>query len=150
MYKFIDLFCGIGGFRLALEKRGLECVFSSDIDGYAQEAYKKNFGEIPANKIPKHDILCAGFPCQPFSISGKMGGVKDPRGRLFYEIHRIVKYHKPSILLLENVKNILTIANGNVIKKIEKRLNEIGYNLYKHILNASFLVFLKLGKEYIL
>jgi DNA (cytosine-5)-methyltransferase 1 len=146
MYKFIDLFCGIGGFRVALEKRGLECVFSSDIDSYAQEAYKKNFGEtpagniteIPANKIPKHDILCAGFPCQPFSISGKMGGVKDPRGRLFYEIHRIAKYHKPSILLLENVRNILTIADGNVIKKIEKRLNEIGYTLYKHVLNASF------------
>jgi DNA (cytosine-5)-methyltransferase 1 len=110
MYKFVDLFCGIGGFRVALEKRGLECVFSSDIDSYAQEAYKKKFGEtpagniteIPANKIPKHDILCAGFPCQPFSISGKMESVKDPRGRLFYEIHRIAKYHKPSILLLEN------------------------------------------------
>lgn len=146
MYKFIDLFCGIGGFRVALEKRGLECVFSSDIDPYAQEAYKKNFGEkptgditeIPANKIPKHDILCAGFPCQPFSISGKRGGASDPRGRLFYEIQRIAEFHKPYILLLENVKNILTIDNGNVIKTIETKLDESGYNLHKHVLNASY------------
>lgn len=146
MYKFIDLFCGIGGFRVALEKRGLECVFSSDIDPYAQEAYKKNFGEkptgditeIPAKKIPKHDILCAGFPCQPFSISGKHGGTSDPRGRLFYEIQRIAEYHKPYILLLENVKNILTIDSGNVIKTIETKLDESGYNLHRHVLNASF------------
>lgn len=146
MYKFIDLFCGIGGFRVALEKRGLECVFSSDIDPYAQEAYKKNFGEkptgditeIPASKIPKHDILCAGFPCQPFSISGKHGGTSDPRGRLFYEIQRIAEYHKPYILLLENVKNILTIDSGNVIKTIETKLDESGYNLHRHVLNASY------------
>jgi len=143
---FIDLFCGIGGFRVALEKQGLECVFSSDIDPYAQEAYKRNFGEkpsgditaIPAKNIPKHDILCAGFPCQPFSISGKHGGVSDPRGRLFYEIQRIAEYHKPSILLLENVKNILTIDNGNVIKAIEQKLSESGYYLHRHILNASY------------
>lgn len=146
MYKFIDLFCGIGGFRVALEKRGLECVFSSDIDPFAQEAYKQNFGEkpsgdimeIPANKIPKHDILCAGFPCQPFSISGKHGGTSDPRGRLFYEIQRIAEYHKPYILLLENVKNILTIDGGNVIKTIEQKLDESGYTLDKHVLNASY------------
>jgi DNA (cytosine-5)-methyltransferase 1 len=146
MFKFIDLFCGIGGFRVALEKRGLECVFSSDIDPYAQEAYKQNFGEkpsgditeIPERKIPKHDILCAGFPCQSFSISGKMGGVLDPRGRLFYEIKRIAEYHKPIILLLENVKNILTIDNGNVTRTIEAALSEIGYDLYRHVLNASY------------
>jgi DNA (cytosine-5)-methyltransferase 1 len=145
-YKFIDLFCGIGGFRVALEKCGLECVFSSDIDPFAREAYKKNFGDlpngdittIPAKKIPKHDVLCAGFPCQPFSISGKQGGVLDPRGRLFYEILRITEYHKPYILLLENVKNILTIDNGNVIKTIEQKLREINYSLHKHILNASY------------
>jgi len=146
MYKFIDLFCGIGGFRVALEKRGLECVFSSDIDIYAQEAYKQNFGETPsgdimqisANNIPKHDILCAGFPCQPFSISGKRGGMEDSRGRLFYEIQRIAEYHKPYVLLLENVKNILTIDNGNIIKIIETKLDEIGYDLYKCLLNSSY------------
>ncbi|MDR3195556.1 MAG: DNA cytosine methyltransferase [Endomicrobium sp.] len=146
MYKFIDLFCGIGGFRVALEKRKLECVFSSDIDAYAQEAYERNFGEkpigdimeIPEKKIPKHDILCAGFPCQSFSISGKRVGISDPRGRLFYEIQRIAGYHEPYILLLENVKNILTIDGGNVVKTIQTNLDKIGYNLYKHVLNASY------------
>ena len=146
MYKFIDLFCGIGGFRVALEKRGLECVFSSDIDTFAQEAYKQNFGEkpegditeIPSKKIPKHDILCAGFPCQSFSISGKQQGITDARGRLFYEIQRIAERHQPHILLLENVKNILTIDNGRVIKTIEQKLGEIGYDLYRHILNSSY------------
>ncbi|AHA27538.1 DNA cytosine methyltransferase [Candidatus Liberibacter americanus] len=146
MYKFIDLFCGIGGFRLALEKRGLECVFSSDIDPHVQEVYKQNFGEkasgditeIPAKKIPKHDILCAGFPCQSFSISGKHEGISDPRGRLFYEIQRIAQYHQPYVMILENVKNILTIDGGNVIKTIEQKLDEIGYMLNKHVLNASY------------
>ncbi len=146
MLKFIDLFCGIGGFRLALEERGLECVFSCDIDSYVQEVYKQNFGEKPkgditeisVKNIPSHDILCGGFPCQPFSISGKMKGTEDPRGKLFYEIVRIAKYHKPKVMLLENVKNILTVDKGNVIKTIEKELEEIGYYLYKRLLNASF------------
>ena len=144
--KFIDLFCGIGGFRVALEKYGLECVFSSDIDRHAQDAYYKNFKEKPngditeisEKKIPNHDILCAGFPCQSFSISGKQAGIKDPRGRLFYEIIRISNYHKPKILLLENVKNILTVDNGNVIKRIETKLDEIGYKVEKHVLNSSY------------
>lgn len=146
MYKFIDLFCGIGGFRLALEKRGLECVFSSDVDPHVQEVYKQNFAEkpcgditeIPAKKIPKHDILCAGFPCQPFSISGKREGIYDSRGRLFYEIQRIAQYHQPYVIMLENVKNILTIDGGNVIKMIEQKLDESGYILYKHVLNVSY------------
>jgi len=146
MTTFIDLFCGIGGFRLALEKRGLQCVFSSDIDPNAQEVYEHNFKEkphgdiieVPSKKIPKHDILCAGFPCQPFSISGKHGGVSDSRGRLFYEIQRIAEYHKTPILILENVKNILAIDGGKVIKKIENKLDKIGYDLFKHVLNASY------------
>ena len=144
--KFIDLFCGIGGFRVALEKYGLECVFSSDIDRYAQDSYYKNFKEKPngditeisEKKIPNHDVLCAGFPCESFSISGKQAGIKDSRWRLFYEIIRISNYHKPKILLLENVKNILTVDNGNVIKTIEAKLDEIGYNVKKHILNSSY------------
>lgn len=145
MYKFIDLFCGIGGFRLALEKRGLECVFSSDIDINAQKAYKKNFGdvpkgditEIPSNMIPKHDILCAGFPCQSFSISGKQRGILDPRGQLFFEIERIASYHKPYLLLLENVKNLAVISNGKALKIIRESLNNIGYDMYNYLLNAS-------------
>jgi len=145
MYRFIDLFCGIGGFRRALEEKGLECVFSSDIDKDVQETYKRNFGdtpygditEIPESKIPKHDILCAGFPCQSFSVSGKMLGIGDDNGRLFYEIIRIAQYHQPYVLLLENVKNILNINNGSVIMTIDKKLDEIGYKVHRHVLNAS-------------
>lgn len=146
MYKFIDLFSGIGGFRLALEKKGMECVFASDIDEKVNAAYKKNFGdkpfgditEISERKIPKHDILCAGFPCQSFSISGKMNGFSDTRGRLFYEIVRIAQYHQPYVLLLENVKHILTVDDGKVIKTIESKLDEIGYRISKHVLNSSY------------
>jgi DNA (cytosine-5)-methyltransferase 1 len=131
---------------VALERRGFECVFSSDIDPYAQEAYMKNFGEKPEgditeisnNRIPKHDILCAGFPCQAFSISGKMGGISDSRGRLFYEVIRVAEYRKPYVLLLENVGNILSIDGGNVASIIEKKLDLIGYDLHKHVLNSSF------------
>lgn len=146
MYKFVDLFSGIGGFRYALEKKGMKCVFSSEIDAKAQEAYSKNFGEkphgditeIPEKAIPAHDILCAGFPCQSFSISGDMKGLDDNRGRLFYDIVRIAQYHQPYVLLLENVKNILTVDDGKVIQTIETKLDEIGYVLHKHILNASY------------
>lgn len=146
MNSFIDLFCGIGGFRVALQKKGLKCVFSSDVDKYVQDAYEENFGDRPegditkisATKIPKHDILCAGFPCQSFSISGDMQGLKDNRGRLFYEIVRIAEHHKPKILLLENVKNILTVGNDkSVIKTIKKELDRIGYHLHISILNSS-------------
>jgi DNA (cytosine-5)-methyltransferase 1 len=145
MLKFIDLFCGIGGFRVALERLGHRCIFSSDIDRYAQEAYYANFGDRPAGDIceisekdiPEHDILCAGFPCQSFSVSGKQSGIEDPRGKLFFEILRIANYGNPKFLLLENVKNILSIDNGQIIKIIESKLNEIGYILQKCVLNAS-------------
>lgn len=145
MRYFVDLFSGIGGFRIALEKLGLSCVFSSEIDSHARSAYFKSFGDIPAGDIrsikakdiPKHDVLCAGFPCQPFSISGKHKGLKDSRGRLFYEIIRIAKYHKPTIILLENVKNILIVNGGEVISIIESQLTKLGYKLYRSTLNAS-------------
>jgi len=145
MYSFVDLSCGIGGFRLALEGKGLECVFSRDIDKGVQEAYYKNFGErlagditeISAHKIPKHDILCAEFPCQPFSISGKQDGMNIENGRLFYEIIRVAQYHRPLVLLLENVKNILSINYGAVLKTIEVKLDEIGYKMQKDLLNTS-------------
>ncbi len=93
--------------------------------------------EIKASEIPKHDILCAGFPCQSFSVSGKQKGLKDNRGRLFYEIIRIAEYHKPYILLLENVKNILAVDGGRVIKTIETKLDEIGYKVHYSLLDAS-------------
>lgn len=145
MFRFIDLFCGIGGFRLALQKQGMECVFSSDIDPCVQSIYERNFGdkpygditEIPERDIPPHDILCAGFPCQPFSISGKMENFNDDRGRLFYEIVRIARFHKPLVMLLENVKNIVSIDNGSVVKTIQSKLEEVGYEVHMHVLNAS-------------
>ena len=145
MYTFIDLFCGIGGFRKGLEGKGLQCVFACDINKDIQDTYKKNFGDtphgditaIPENHIPQHDILCAGFPCQSFSISGKMDGMTSSNGKLFYEIIRIATHHQPYILLLENVKNILTVNNGSAIKTIDQKLDAIGYTVHRHVLNAS-------------
>ncbi len=145
MHRFIDLFAGIGGFRRALEREGMDCVFSSEIDKAARETYSKNFGEEPAGDIcnidarliPKHDILCAGFPCQSFSRSGKMRGFDDERGRLFFEIIRIAKHHKPLVLILENVKTILTVDNGNVLQEIYQNLEAIGYRLDHATLNAG-------------
>lgn len=146
MKTFIDLFAGIGGFRVALEDQGLECVFSSEIDGEASHVYYDNFREKPygdittihEKDIPAHDILCAGFPCQSFSISGNHTGFRDTRGQLFYDIVRIAEYHKPSLLLLENVRNILTIDKGQVLRTIEKELDGIGYTVYHSLLNASY------------
>ena len=145
MFTFIDLFAGIGGFRVALQRQGLNCVFTSEIDEKARNVYERNFNDkthgdickIKEEDIPSHDILCAGFPCQSFSISGKRTGLKDTRGRLFYEIVRVARYHKPLVLLLENVRNILTIDNGEVIKTIYKEFNDIGYDVQYCILNAS-------------
>lgn len=145
MYKFIDLFSGLGGFRIALQKKGMTCVFSSEIDKDVRDAYIRNFKDKPAgdikevseSEIPKHNILCAGFPCQPFSISGSKKGLSDERGRLFYDIIRIARYHQPYVLLLENVKNILSIEGGKVIKTIESKLREINYRVIYTSLNSS-------------
>lgn len=144
-YKFIDLFCGIGGFHIALSSFGAECVFASDVDEKARNVYKKNYGiepqgditKIKNKEIPAHDILCAGFPCQPFSISGKQNGFKHPSGKLFYQIIRIARYHKPKILLLENVKNLSTHNDSKTILEIRKQLNQIGYDVYDQVLIAS-------------
>ncbi|MEK6835125.1 MAG: DNA cytosine methyltransferase [Nanoarchaeota archaeon] len=144
-FKFIDLFAGIGGFRIALEKHGAKCVFSSEWDKEAQKTYKENFGEMPhgditkinEKDIPKHDIICAGFPCQAFSISGKQRGFKDTRGTLFFDIVRIAKYHQPKILFLENVKNLVKHYQGNTLKIILKILDETGYDTYYKVLTAS-------------
>jgi DNA (cytosine-5)-methyltransferase 1 len=119
-YRFIDLFAGIGGFRIALESFGANCVFSSEWDKHAQKVYAANFGDFPAGditqilaeEIPAHDMLCGGFPCQPFSISGKQKGFDDTRGTLFFDIARIIKYHKPKVLFLENVRNFESHDTG--------------------------------------
>lgn len=144
-FKFIDLFCGLGGFRLAFEEIGGECVFSSDIDVAVQKTYALNFGEIPygditqidTKNIPEHDILCAGFPCQPFSIAGKRLGFKDTRGTLFFEIARILKDKKPTAFILENVKGIVNHDSGKTINVIINTLYEIGYDCKHTILNAK-------------
>ena len=142
---YIDLFCGIGGFHLALSSFGAKCVFASDIDSKARAVYKKNFGITPAGditkiknkEIPPHDILCAGFPCQPFSISGNQKGFNDPHGKLFFQIIRIARFHKPKILILENVKNLKTHNNCETMTEIRKQLNGIGYDVYDEVLSAS-------------
>ena len=144
-YRFVDLFCGIGGFRTALEKEKLECVFSSDINEDNQDVYEENFGDRPygditdihEKNIPEHDILCAGFPCQSFSVAGKRKGLNDKRGQLFYDITRIAEYHQPNIILLENVITILSIDNGNVLDEIVNRLQNINYRVLYFILNSS-------------
>jgi DNA (cytosine-5)-methyltransferase 1 len=144
-FLFIDLFAGIGGFRIALEELRGKCIFSSEWDKKAQETYNANFNESPVgditkiseNEIPKHDVLCAGFPCQAFSISGKQQGFEDTRGTLFFDIARIASYHKPSVLLLENVKNFVNHDGGKTIKIVYDTLEKIGYDVYHEVLNAS-------------
>ena len=145
MITFIDLFAGIGGFRLALERHGLPCVFSSEIDDYARKAYWANFAEYPAGDItaidakdvPAHDVLCAGFPCQSFSLSGFRQGFKDKRGELFFEIIRIAKHHQPKVMLLENVVGLVSIDGGDILKLMINELEAIGYEVQCQILNSS-------------
>ena len=113
--KFIDLFCGIGGFRLGFESNGMECVFSCDFDKNVQDVYEDNFGERPFSDItkldpvdiPDFDILLGGFPCQPFSISGKKGGFNDTRGTLFFDVCRVISEKQPKVIVLENVKHLI-------------------------------------------
>ncbi len=141
---FIDLFAGIGGIRLPFEELGYKCVFSSEWDKAACETYQANFNEKPAGDItkiketdiPDHDLLLAGFPCQPFSIMGKMKGFKDTRGTMFFEIERILSFHKPQVVLLENVKQLSTHDNGNTLKTILESLHALGYHTKHQVLNA--------------
>ena len=144
-YTFIDLFAGIGGFRLALESLGAVCVYSSEWDKEAQNVYKRNFGIIPdgditkvdENKIPMHDILCAGFPCQAFSISGKQRGFEDSRGTLFFDVARIVKSKKPKVVFMENVKNLVSHDNGMTFSVIRSTMEGFGYRFFYKVLNAA-------------
>jgi len=144
-FTFIDLFSGIGGFRLAFEASGGKCVFSSDIDKNANENYALNFGEYPkgditkikSEDIPDHDILCAGFPCQPFSIAGRRLGFSDTRGTLFFEIERILNDKKPKAFILENVKGLTNHDGGDTFETIYNALERLGYHLFFKILNAK-------------
>lgn len=148
--RFIDLFCGIGGFRIAFEEACLEhdipskCVFSSDIDKFAQDSYEANFGERPCgditqineDDIPNHDVLFAGFPCQPFSIIGQMKGLNDIRGTLFFDIARILEEKKPKAFILENVKQLVGHDKGKTLKVIMRSLQNLGYHVQYSVLNA--------------
>lgn len=144
-YTFIDLFAGIGGFRLALDSLGARCVYSNEWDREAQKVYKENFGETPEGditqvdekKIPAHDILCAGFPCQAFSISGKQKGFEDSRGTLFFDVARIVKEKQPKVVFLENVKNFAKHDGGRTIATVKATMEELGYTFHHKTLNAA-------------
>ena len=141
---FIDLFAGIGGFRIALEAEGAKCVFSSEIDKAAARAYYENFGDYPAGDItkiserdiPKHDVLCAGFPCQPFSIAGYRKGFEDSRGVLFFDIARILAFHQPEIFILENVPGLLSHNKGETFNTMKTILADLGYYIWYDILIA--------------
>lgn len=144
-FKFIDLFAGIGGIRLGAEQNGGLCVFSSEFDKFAQQTYQLNHNELPfgditkinAKNIPNHDILLAGFPCQPFSYSGKTEGFEDKtRGTLFFDVLRIMETKKPKFALLENVKGFKSHDKGKTMSIALNALDEIGYNTYWTILNS--------------
>lgn len=148
--RFIDLFCGVGGFRYAFEQASAafgiepECVLSSDIDQECQRAYAANFGESPdgdisdiaAASVPEHDILLAGFPCQPFSIIGERKGFEDTRGTLFFEIARILEAKRPEAFVLENVKLLRGHDGGRTLARILETLKSLGYGVDFRILNA--------------
>lgn len=146
-FTFIDLFAGVGGFRLAFQNLDGRCIYSSEWDKAAQTTYHANFGDIPFGDItkednknlipPKFDVLCAGFPCQAFSIAGYQRGFSDTRGTLFFDIEQIIKHHRPKAIILENVKNLVTHDKGKTFKVIieilEKRLK---YKVFYKVLNS--------------
>ena len=147
MYKFLDLFAGIGGFHLALESAGCACAGAVEIDNKARTTYKTNFNindniffkdikDVDVKDIPKFNILCAGFPCQPFSVIGKSMGFKDARGTLFYEILRILEHSAPEAILLENVRGLLRHDNSRTFKIIKESLEALNYTIHYRVLNA--------------
>ena len=143
-YTFIDLFAGIGGFHIALGSMGAQCVYASEWDSAAQQVYVNNFGILPdgditkvdESLIPDHDILCAGFPCQAFSISGKQRGFNDSRGTLFFDVARIVRAKQPKVVFLENVKNFASHDGGRTLDVVRSTMIELGYSFHAKVLNA--------------
>lgn len=146
-FKFIDLFAGIGGFRIAMQNLGGKCVYTSEWNKEAQKTYRVNYGEIPFGDITKEevknyipdtfDIICAGFPCQAFSIAGYRKGFSDTRGTLFFDVEQIIERHRPKVVFLENVKNLLSHDKGKTFKVIIEILEKkLGYVVYYEILNS--------------
>jgi DNA (cytosine-5)-methyltransferase 1 len=146
--KFIDLCCGIGGFHYALKNLGFECVMASDINKECRDNYEVNhkikpegdLTEIDIESIPNFDILCAGFPCQPFSKAGEQKGFEDDRGNIFFDICEIIKYHKPKYIILENVRNLASHDKGNTWNVIKENLDKLNYYTYENpvILNTLY------------
>lgn len=146
-FKFIDLFAGVGGFRMALQKLGGRCVYSSEFEPNAQQTYLANYGEMPFGDITKEstksfipddfDVLCAGFPCQPFSISGKKKGFEDTRGTLFFDVCQILERKHPSVVFLENVKHLQHHNGGQTLQVILDKLRDLGYHTEWRILNGE-------------
>lgn len=156
-FSFIDLFAGIGGIRLAFQNLGGKCVFTSEWDKFSKQTYDANFGEVPfgditkinEENIPDHDILLAGFPCQPFSIAGVSkknslgrahGFLDATQGTLFFDVARIIDYKRPKVFLLENVKNLVSHDKGNTFKTIKETLEKIGYNIHYKVLDGKHFV----------
>lgn len=146
--NFIDLFAGTGAFSLALEKNNkFKCVFTNDMLKCSKQIYQlnnplhtftlKDLNDINVNEIPNHNLLCGGFPCQPFSIAGNQKGFEDKRSNVFWKIIEILKKHKPEIIILENVKNLQSHDKGNTYKVIENQLKDIGYHIKSSILDTS-------------
>lgn len=153
-FKFVDLFAGIGGFHIAFDNLGGECVFASEWDENCRKTYTANFKNINPNlfenenfvgditkinplAIPDHDILCAGFPCQPFSQAGQKKGFEDTRGTLFFNVANIAKTKKPKVIFLENVRGLFTHDNGKTFDVIKNTILGLGYSFYFQILKAS-------------
>lgn len=156
-FKFIDLFAGIGGIRLAFQNNGGKCVFTSEWDSFAKKTYEANFGEVPfgditqvsEKEIPDHDILLGGFPCQPFSIAGvskkkslgrQHGFLDKTQGTLFFDIARIIEHKKPKVFMLENVKNLVSHDKKKTFKIITETLTELGYSIHYKVLDAKYYV----------
>lgn len=144
-FTFIDLFAGIGGFRIPMQESKGKCVFTSEFNLHAQRSYDLNYGEVPfgditkldLNIVPKHDVLTAGFPCQPFSISGRMKGFEDTRGTLIYNVFQIIQLRQPKVVFLENVKHLIHHDGGETLRVILKDLESLGYKVSWKLLNAS-------------
>lgn len=146
LFTFSDLCAGIGGFRLGLEAIGGKCIYSSEIDSECEKTYQSNFSEkfdfhdvteIVPESFPYSDILCAGFPCQPFSIAGKRHGFDDSRGNIFFSLAELIKKSQPKVIFLENVVNLLKMNKGHEFNIILSTLNSIGYNVYYKVLDSS-------------
>ncbi|RRR77127.1 MAG: DNA (cytosine-5-)-methyltransferase [Candidatus Viridilinea halotolerans] len=147
MFSFAEFCAGIGGFRLGLEKLGWNCVFSCEIDPQCEHTYRDNFGhtfhaydiaDICMGGMPAFDVLCAGFPCQPFSIAGKRLGYKDNRGNVLFYLIEIIKFARPSIVFLENVTNFMSHDHGITFQLLKEELAQAGYSTYFTLLDSSF------------